>query len=205
MDGGTMGTPRKIHQSLTRLEAFSDGVFAIAITLLVIEIKVPHLDHASTTSELLMALLKSWPSYFGFVISFFAILVVWINHHRFFQSLIGSDCRLLLANGFLLFTVSAMPFPTAVLADYLTTPAASAACAVYAGSLVMLNLGFILVWRVAHSGGLLKEGAINRRLIFSLGLGFVVYLAAVFVAFVSPYLSLALCMVLWPYWALVER
>ena len=63
----------------------------------------------------------------------------------------------------------------------------------------------ILVWRVAHSGGLLKEGAINRRLIFSLGLGFVVYLAAVFVAFVSPYLSLALCMVLWPYWALVER
>lgn len=200
-----MSGARKIHQSLTRLEAFSDGVFAIAITLLVIEIKVPHLDHESTSRELLTALLGSWPSYLGFVISFFAILVVWINHHRFFQSLVGSDYRLLLANGFLLFIVSAMPFPTAVLADYLTTPAASAACAVYAGSLVMLNVGFILVWRIAHSGGLLKEGSVSRRLIFSLGLGFVVYLAAVFVAFINPYVSLMLCMILWPYWALVER
>lgn len=200
-----MSASGKIHPSLTRLEAFSDGVFAIAITLLVIEIKVPHLNHDSTSAELLAALRGLWPSYLGFLISFFAILIVWINHHRFFHSLIGSNHRLLLANGFLLFTVSVMPFPTAVLADYLTTPAASAACAVYAGSLVMLNVGFILVWRIAHSGGLLKEGSIKGRLILSLGIGFVVYLAAVFVAFVSPYTSLALCMISWPYWALAER
>ncbi|MEZ5648376.1 MAG: TMEM175 family protein [Alphaproteobacteria bacterium] len=78
----------KIHPSLTRLEAFSDGVFAIAITLLVIEIKVPHLSREVENKELLSALLTLWPSYLGFLISFFTILIVWINHHRFFTYLL---------------------------------------------------------------------------------------------------------------------
>src|SRR5690349_5557000 len=68
-----------------RVEAFSDGVFAIAITLLILEIKVPHLPSGAGSRELLHALLAEWPSLLAFVLSFTAVLVMWINHHGLFN------------------------------------------------------------------------------------------------------------------------
>src|SRR4051812_10998494 len=105
-----------------RLEFFCDGVFAIAITLLVIEIKVPHLDHIHSPADLSHALAALWPSYLAFVFSFGAVLVSWINHTYLF-SLIDKSSRLFYyANGFFMLTVAFIPFPTAVLAEYIGTP-----------------------------------------------------------------------------------
>ena len=98
-----------------RIEAFSDGVFAIAITLLILEIKVPNEEQLK--SGLLHALLEKWPNYLAFFIGFFTILVCWINHHYMFDRINTSSHSLVLVNSLTLFAVSFVPFPTAVLAD----------------------------------------------------------------------------------------
>ena len=116
-----------------RIEAFSDGVFAIAITLLVLELKVPHLAGDAEPGALAAALLKQWPSYLAFVTSFFTILIMWANHHAIFNLVHKTDAEFLFANGFLLLLVTVVPFPTALLAEYLIKPGAPVAAAVYAG------------------------------------------------------------------------
>ena len=116
-----------------RIEAFSDGVFAIAITLLVLELKVPHLEDGGR-GRLADARpsLRQWPSYVALVTSFFTILVMWANHHRMFNVVRRSNARFLYANGLLLLLVTVVPFPTALLAEYFEKPGASVAAAVYA-------------------------------------------------------------------------
>jgi uncharacterized membrane protein len=101
-----------------RIEAFSDGVFAIAITLLVLELKVPHLEDGGAGGSLARALARQWPSYVALVTSFFTILVMWANHHRMFNVVRRVDAPFLYANGLLLLLVTVVPFPTAVLAEY---------------------------------------------------------------------------------------
>ena len=98
-----------------RIETFSDGVFAIAITLLILEIKVP--NEEQLRHGLLTALLEKWPSYLAFFIGFFTILVCWINHHYMFNRIKTSSHSLILINSLTLFAVTFVPFPTAVLAD----------------------------------------------------------------------------------------
>ena len=98
----------------TRIEAFSDGVFAIAITLLILEIKVPNEEQLK--HGLLSALLEKWPSYLAFFIGFFTILVCWINHHYMFDRIKTSSHSLILVNSLTLFAVTFVPYPTAVLA-----------------------------------------------------------------------------------------
>ena len=91
------------EKETSRVEAFSDGVFAIAITLLILEIRVPPGDGLTSNEKLRAMLLELWPSYFAFTLSFAAILIMWINHHGFFKYLRTIDARFLYANGFLLF------------------------------------------------------------------------------------------------------
>ena len=98
-----------------RIEAFSDGVFAIAITLLVLDLKVPRdLPDGQTLTG---ALLAQWPAYLAFASSFMTILIMWVNHHRIFTLVGRSDSRLLFFNGLLLMGVTVVPFPTALVAD----------------------------------------------------------------------------------------
>ena len=86
-----------------RLEAFSDGVFAIAITLLALELKVPHSETGQITAATVMSgLAHQWPSYFAFITSFFTVLVMWVHHHAMFRLVRRVDVTLLFANGFLL-------------------------------------------------------------------------------------------------------
>ena len=99
-----------------RLEAFSDGVFAIAITLLVLEIVVPHVEEPG---ELGQALLDLWPSYLAYATSFLTIGIMWINHHTVFRQLGEVDHRFLFINLGLLMCISFVPFPTTLLADLL--------------------------------------------------------------------------------------
>src|ERR1700684_985946 len=94
-----------------RLEAFSDGVFAIAITLLALELKVPHFEPGDhMTGRLISGLAAEWPSYFAFLTSFFTVLIMWVHHHAIFRLVKGIDVTLLFANGFLLMLVTVVPF-----------------------------------------------------------------------------------------------
>src|SRR5262249_53867686 len=115
-----------------RIEAFSDGVFAIAVTLLVLELKVPHLADGGANGSLGRALAAQWPSYVALVTSFFTILVMWANHHRIFDLVRRIDAPFLYSNGLLLLCVTVVPFPTALLAEYFRKPGGPVAAAVYA-------------------------------------------------------------------------
>lgn len=188
-----------------RIEAFSDGVIAIAITLLVLELKVPQLGEAATSADLWAALLDRWPSYAAFLVSFVTILIVWVNHHRLFSIIHRSDTRFLFLNGLLLLVVTVIPFPTALLAEYLEKPSATIACALYSGTFVLLALAFNGVWRyAARRNRLLADGvsgeqvaAISRNFFF----GPFSYFVAFALAFVSVAASFGLCMLLALFWA----
>ena len=132
--------------STTRLEAFSDGVFAIAITLLILEVRVPERRDIGEGRQLLTALADLWPAYLAYGTSFVAILIMWVNHHIIFEHVRRTDHPLFLLNGLLLLCITFMPFPTALLAEYLGHPGQRLAAAVYAGSFVVIAIVFNLLW-----------------------------------------------------------
>jgi uncharacterized membrane protein len=189
-----------------RIEAFSDGVFAVAITLLVFDLKVPLPSALESISVggLGKALYQQWPSYLAFVTSFATILIMWVSHHSIFKLVDKSDKPFLFANGLLLMLVTVVPFPTSLVSEYLTTPAAATACAVYAGIFVVINLAYNLLWWIITHHRLLKP-AISpgqvRVLTRNLLLGFPAYLLATLLAFLSPYVTIAICSGLWIFWA----
>ena len=114
-----------------RLEAFSAGVIAIAITLLVIEIRPPHTGEGQGSAALLRALGDLWPNYLGDLISFLTIGIMWINHHNIFRFFARTDPWLVALNTLFLLCVGFVPFPTALLAEYLGHPGSRAAALVY--------------------------------------------------------------------------
>ena len=195
-----------MEKQTARLEAFSDGVFAIAITLLALELKVPKLEGgAVTNSALADALGSQWPGYFAFVTSFFTVLIMWVHHHLIFRYVRKVDNFLLFANGFLLLAVTAVPFPTAVLAEYLRTPAA---CALYSGVFVLIAIGFYLTLLAAfrpHTIDPQTAPATVARLKRDYSWGPPLYLLATAAAPFSPWLSLAICTGLWIFWAVTVR
>lgn len=183
--------------STTRLEAFSDGVFAIATTLLVLEITVPQIGKAG---NLFQALLDLWPSYLAYLVSFLTIGVMWINHHFLIGLYQRVDRPLLFINLGLLAVVAFIPFPTAVLAEYLVegNPSQlSAATLLYGLVMILLATMFTLLWLHTRSAAdSLRDanasaGIIDKALTFclvSLGL----YAVAIALAFVAPVAALAL-------------
>jgi uncharacterized membrane protein len=137
------------HTDTARLEAFSDGVFAIAITLLIIEIGVPHVEGEG----LARALRELWPSYIGFALSFITIGIMWSNHHGMFKDIERVDHTMIVLNLMLLLCISFIPFPTAVLAEYMTDDAnALAATLAYGGSFTVTALFFNATWLYASRG-----------------------------------------------------
>jgi uncharacterized membrane protein len=135
-----------VEKETGRLESFSDGVFAVAITLLVFNLQVPHLPGAISVPALGSALFEQWPSYLAFMTSFSTILIMWASHHSIFKLVYKADTPFLFANGLLLLLVTVVPFPTSLVAQYLITPAATLACAVYAGFFVVINAAYNLLW-----------------------------------------------------------
>lgn len=130
----------------TQLEAFSDGVFAIAITLLVIEIKVPE-----ETSDLLRHLGALWPSYLGYVISFLLIGLIWANHHAMFDHIVRGDRLLLFLNTLLLMDVAFIPFVAGVLASAFRNGAGErTAVVLYGATLVVGGIFFNTLWEHAR-------------------------------------------------------
>ena len=114
------------ERETVRIEAFSDGVFAIAMTLLVIENKVPSHDLVAAKG-LAQSLVALWPSYLAFLTSFVTILVIWVHNHWVFALIKRNDHPFLYWNGLLLLFVTFVPFPTALLSEYLLNPEAKVA------------------------------------------------------------------------------
>jgi len=176
-----------------RLEAFSDGVFAIAITLLVIEIRPPVPDEGQTLAR---ALWEQWPHYLGYFLSFLVLGVMWLNHHRIFEPARRVDGIVLVLNLNLLLWAVLIPFPTAVVADFLRDGGddAKTAVALYGGVILLAAIAFTALFV-----GITREGIVDElpspqqvraaRLRFGLGIG--VYSGAFLLSFLSPALALA--------------
>src|SRR6266566_5439802 len=149
-----------------RLEAFSDGVFAVAITLLVLNIQPPSLSTPDLLEDgpLIDFLRKQWPMLLAFVTSFATIGIMWINHHRLFSHIKRSDNTLLLLNLLLLLVIVFIPFPTALVAQqYAVHPEMHVAALVYSGTNVILAICFNLLWRYgSYHNRLLGKNADQR-------------------------------------------
>jgi len=134
-----------------RIEAFSDGVFAVAITLLIFDLKVP----PGAGGHLGGALGRQWPAYAAFLLSFCFIGIMWVNHHRLFNHIRRSDNWLLFLNLLLLMGITVVPFPTALLAAHYGTVDRTIAAVVFNGTYVVLAILFNVLWHHAVRAGLL--------------------------------------------------
>ena len=142
-----------------RIEAFSDGMFAIAMTLLVLDLKVPK------ETPLGRGLLAQWPVYASYLVSFATVLVMWVNHHRIFRVIHRADHALLLLNGLLLMFVTLVPFSTALLAEHIRGDEARLAAIAYCAEFEMIAISYNVLWRYARSGDRLLSARSNRALV----------------------------------------
>ena len=189
-----------------RIEAFSDGVFAIAMTLLVLDIKVPQEAPGRT---LLGALLHQWPAYLAFVTSFATVGIMWINHHRLFTLIKRIDHSLLVLNGLLMLGVTFVPFPTALVANYVSHRDQQVAAMVYSGWFTVIAIIFNLLWRYASHKNRLLDRKSDPQMIHAIthaySFGPPLYFASFCLALVSVGASLALNMGLAVFYALPSK
>jgi uncharacterized membrane protein len=181
--------------STARLEAFSDGVLAVAITLLVLDIKVPPPGGKGLAHELL----EQWPAYAAYVTSFVTIGIIWINHHAMISRLRKADHKILILNLLLLLSIGVLPFATALMSAYLQESSGEhLAAAIYSGAFLVMSIVFTLLNRYIllgehdnrHPGLSLEE----RQRILSRALsGLLPYAIATPLALLSPYVTLAIC------------
>jgi uncharacterized membrane protein len=174
-----------------RLEAFSDGVFAVAITLLALNLTVAGPGHG----KLINLLGHAWPAFLAYVVSFFTIGVIWVNHRSLFSGLARVDRVLLFLNLLLLLFVVAIPFTTATLAEYLHPGGSNAqvAAALYGAVMTGMSIcfGLIFAWSLRHDhviGSLAPKSKLTAQLRF--GAGTLVYAIATGVSFLSPAVAL---------------
>src|ERR1051326_3003326 len=141
----------------SRLEAFCDGVFAIALTVLIIDIKIPPTEKINTTAEFWLALKHIAPSIFAFVLSFTIILITWVSHHNAVKLVHKTSNSFIYANGFLSLSVVFIPFPTSLMGEYILTDHAAPAVILYNSTLALQAIGWILLTRSALKNHLGKN------------------------------------------------
>ena len=175
----------------TRIEAFSDGVFAIVVTLLVLELRVPHLPENFTSAEVIKELVHLGPKFISFGLSFLVIAIFWVNHHQMFHSLEKTDRSLLWYNNLLLFTLSFVPFPTAFLGEY---PTDMIPVMLYGFAMFSAAVSFNLMLRHAVKAELFLPSISAQTMKESIRrgmLGPVIYFISIIGALISVYISLA--------------
>jgi uncharacterized membrane protein len=190
--------------SKSRLESFSDGVIAVAITLLVLNIAVPG---PNAQHSLAHELARQWPFYVAYATSFLTVGIVWVNHHAVIGRLEKADHAILLLNLLLLLCVCSVPFATALMARYLTAAHGySLASGVYAGTFLVLTVVFVLLnWHILFKKSHMLGAEVahdERRKILSRGAtGVVPYAVATGLAPLSQYLTLTICAALAVFYA----
>ena len=186
--------PRLVSVSTARLETFADGVFAIAATLLILNVDS---QVKEGTTALGHRLLEIWPSYIGYAVSFVTIGVIWSNHHTVMAQLGRVNRTFLLLNVFLLMCVAFLPFPTRLVAENLSNrsqlePAALA----YGATMTVMAVCYLSLWLYAISGRRLLRDDSDPRTVSGITRsylpGFPTYLTATLIAFVSPLASVVL-------------
>ena len=185
-----------------RVEAFSDGVFGVAITFLAIDLR-PEIGGASSSpAGLANALAAAWPNYLSFALSFGSVLIMWINHHGIFKYVKRVTSLLLFSNGLLLMLTTVVPFATGLLARHMLEPASRVAAAVYAGLFLLINLSYNLLWAAisAQNSGAEQDNPLRHRLRTSYLIGLGGYAAALAVAYWSPFATIVICACLWLLW-----
>jgi uncharacterized membrane protein len=172
--------------STNRLETFADGVFAIAATLLILNVDT----QVGSDGEIGTLLLHIWPSYVGYVVSFLTIGIIWANHHTVMNQIARVDRTFLMLSVVFLMSVAFIPFPTRLVAEHIRDDGARAATLVYGITLTLVATGFNAIWFYAAKGGrLLREDADEatvRGISRTYRLGPVLYVAITLVALVSP-------------------
>jgi uncharacterized membrane protein len=174
-----------------RIEAFSDGVIAVAITLLILDVHVPNVQ-----TGLLQALLIQWPTYLGYVTSFLVIVIFWANHHNMFRYIQHVDYALLVINAFFLMCIAFIPFATAVLTKYITSPTEQHTAAIVYGATLLLNgiLFNTIWWYVVWKRRLVRrdlDAQAARRITKGYLFGLPFYALAIVLSLINVVLSLA--------------
>ncbi len=197
-ESGPLGSANVDAPSVNRLISFSDAVFAIAITLLAIQLRVPAIKHSTSADELARALGDLSGQFFTYGITFVLIGIYWLGHHRMFQHISGHNRRLAELNLLFLFTVSFLPFPADLLGHY---PNNRTAVVVYASSLAAVTLMSVAIWVYATRAGL-TEPDLNPRFRYYFTIRplviAVVFLASIGVAFVNVRIATRLWFLAFP-------
>jgi len=187
----------------SRLEAFCDGVFAIAITLLVIDVKLPSSVEITSTAAFWSALLHTAPSIVAFVLSFVVILITWVNHHAFLKMVNRSSASFIYSNGFLLMIVAFIPFPTSLLGEHVLTEHAAPAVVLYNAVVAIQGLSWVLVSGAALKGGLAKNERATAQLKVNRRNGVFAFFAYLLLAVLAIWFPLAIAIVTgltWVFW-----
>jgi uncharacterized membrane protein len=175
-----------------RLETFADGVFAIAATLLILNVDTQVSDRQPLASELA----RAWPSYAGYVVSFVTIGIIWVNHHTVLSQIDRADRTFLFLNVAFLMCVAFIPFPTRLIAEHIRDENAKAAALAYGATTTATAVMFSAVWFYAALGGRLlrpdHDPAVVRGISRSYLPGPWIYLTATLLALLSPELSASL-------------
>jgi uncharacterized membrane protein len=178
--------------STSRLETFADGVFAIAATLLILDVTAD----ARGGQGLSRALEHSWPQYAAYAISFLTIGIIWVNHHTCFEQIGRTDRRFLFINVAFLACVAFIPFPTRLVAEHLRDNNLRAAAIAYGLTLIATAIGFAVFWFYASLGGRLLRADADPRIVSGISRSYIPgapsYTAATLVALWSPHAAVAL-------------
>lgn len=176
----------------SRIDAFSDGVFAIAITLLVLEL-IGTL-HPHTDAPLLKTFMHHWQSFLAFLIGFITLLICWINHHIALEYIKKIDTNFMWINGFLLFVVTLTPFPTAILAGYLETEGGTA-LAVFGFNYFLISIGAYGICNYAYNHHFIEEK--HREFYYSYKLLYKIAIFYTLIAFFISFISIVVPLVLY--------
>ncbi|MGC5743799.1 TMEM175 family protein [Chryseobacterium sp. NFX27] len=195
-----------MEKETVRIEGFSDAVFAIAVTLLVLDLHLPEENLIKNGNDLVIFMKNQWPVFLAFILSFFSIFIMWVNHHKIFKQIYSRNSAIMFANGLILFLVSAVSYPTALLARYFNGEASSVVVAIYTGIFVLINFAYNLLWFLAsRNKKLLRPGIMDaaiKKIRNNYLYGFPVYLIALIFSFWIPAVSLMILLGLWIFWAL---
>jgi len=193
------------HNPNARLETFCDGVFAIAMTLLIVDIKIPSTVEITNTGQFWVALNHITPSIVAFLLSFTIIFITWVNHHSTLKSLSRTSTAFIYANGFLLLTVVVVPFPTSLLGEHLLTDHSAPAVILYDSTLGLQALGWILLCTAATKGQLTKNETSRRAVLGDRKVAYLalaLYSLCAIIAFWLPRYIAIVTIITWTFWLL---
>jgi uncharacterized membrane protein len=190
-----MTNHKKDKFGLERIVFFSDAVIAIAITLLVIELKVPVIESNLIGKELLPHLMEMWPEILGFVVSFQVISMYWIVHHKIFNSIEKYDGRLIYLNVMFLMFIAFMPFVTSLLFSY---PANKVTVIFYAILVLFIGLSSVAIWKHAVSKKLVTLGADTKAITKVLVKSPIVFAISIVIALFNPLIAMYFWLILIP-------